>query len=227
MTKPASTPILAAITTLPVIVAFFAFAAPAVAEPITYTVQGTASGTLDDIPFTSYTISLAGDTNNIVQPNPSVPNFVNPFAPGTATVTVTGKTDTLPDVFAFVNGRNPPLGPLTGYAGFSFGQGGFITQTISTAFDSYKLGAIGSTPGDTFTSFTSSGLGGLTTGSGGTFTFTNTGVRWVPPHLTPTSFRSPLHFRCSPPASARWVCSAGAGSGRREPSPEQKTVRRT
>ena len=42
-------------------VAAFAFAASAMASPITYTEQGTGSGTLNGTAFT-----LPGDTNNIV-----------------------------------------------------------------------------------------------------------------------------------------------------------------
>lgn len=69
--------------------AVLAFAAGgALAAPITYTFSGTASGTLDGVPFAdaAFTATATGDTANVVQPNAGV--YCNDL--GTVTITIAG-----------------------------------------------------------------------------------------------------------------------------------------
>jgi hypothetical protein len=60
----------------------------ALAAPITYTFSGTASGTLDGVPFTdaAFTATASGDTANIVQASPGT--YCNDL--GTVTITIGG-----------------------------------------------------------------------------------------------------------------------------------------
>ena len=128
-------------------VAVLAFAAPAMASPITYTEVGTGSGTLDGTSFTNelVTITMTGDTTNIIDGSPTPFNSV-----GTTTVTVSAVgTDTLTDAFAFVNQNTPST------AGFadalmspdSTADLPVINSTVNSVFSSYALGAIGPTSG--------------------------------------------------------------------------------
>ena len=132
-------------------VAAFAFAAPAMASPITYTEVGTGSGTLDGTPFTNQlvTITMTADTSNITQPFPAFPGFFENIV-GTTTVSVsTVGTDTLTNAFAAVDQTftNPTaaagigVSPLTPIA---------IMDTFNSAFATYALGVIGPTSGSSF-----------------------------------------------------------------------------
>ena len=100
----------------------FAFAAPAMASPITYTEMGTGSGSLDGHSFTNLlvTITMTADTSNITQPTPGF--FQNL---GTTSVTVsTVGTDTLTHPFVFVNQTFPAAlgGPAAGFRQFDSGR---------------------------------------------------------------------------------------------------------
>jgi hypothetical protein len=152
--------------------AVFAFAAPAVASPITYTLEGTGSGTFDGTPFMNQLVefTLTGDTNNITAPQTGVLANAGP-----ATVTVTGfPTDTLlPTISAFVNQMEMP--PIVGFARGS----GFTDWSISNSvFSSYPLGVITPTSGPSvLSSFASnipigSGILDLTSMDTGTFSAT-------------------------------------------------------
>jgi hypothetical protein len=156
--------------------AVFAFAAPATASPITYTEEGTGSGTLDGHPFTNdlIDITLDGDTNNIVLlntlPPPPAPkkDYENPVGFATATVTVTGVgTDTL-KTFVLEN-------QSVSEAGF----GASILLTQSPAFapsfgPNYDLGPIGPTSGPI--GFDTVLNANFPTGSGGTFKIASIGT---------------------------------------------------
>ena len=166
-------------------VAAFAFAASAMASPITYTEQGTGSGTLDGTPFTNQlvTITMTADTSNITQPFPAFPGFFENIV-GTTTVSVsTVGTDTLTNAFAAVDQTftNPTaaagigVSPLTPIA---------IMDTFNSAFATYALGVIGPTSGSSFivpgVPF-ATGSGAFVLNSMGDTTFTATpGVSAVP-----------------------------------------------
>jgi hypothetical protein len=71
-------------------VAAFIMSGSAMAAPITYIFSGTGSGSLDGASFSSFTLTLAGDTSNITSGGGEYNNIV-----GTATVSTNGGTDTL------------------------------------------------------------------------------------------------------------------------------------
>ena len=127
-------------------VAALAFAAPALASPITYTEVGTGSGTLDGTSFTNQlvTITMTADTTNIIDGSTTPFNSV-----GTTTVTVSAVgADTVPDAFAFVNQNNP----VAGFADALMSPDStadlpVINSTVNSVFASYALGAIGPTSG--------------------------------------------------------------------------------
>ena len=103
--------------------AVFAFAAPAVASPITYTEAVTGSGTLNGTAFTNQlvVITMPGDTNNIVMTPPHT--FVNPpNTTATATVTVAGVTDTLPNILVELDKDASEVGFITLIAGEAVGE---------------------------------------------------------------------------------------------------------
>ncbi len=107
-----------------------------IASPITYTVEGTATGTLGTNAFIDalVTVTFTGDTSNVV--NQGGGFFSNSI--GTATVTVAGVgTATFTDSMqAFVNQTyGPPaaagIGDIT--------QGGSVFDTLNTQFATYDL----------------------------------------------------------------------------------------
>ena len=120
--------------------AAFAFAAPAMASPITYTEVGTGSGTLDGTMFTNQlvTITMPGDTTNITNPNSGF--FQNLVGTTTVTVATVG-TDTLPTGRVFV----VQTSQVAGFEDTSLPE--VIMDTSNSAFATYALGAIGPTSG--------------------------------------------------------------------------------
>jgi hypothetical protein len=171
-------------------VAAFAFAAPAMASPITYTEVGTGSGALDGTSFTNQlvTITVTADTSNIAMAAPGL--FRNLV--GTATVSVsTVGTDTLTQGPVFVNQTSMPTA-AAGIAGRVP-----IMATFNSAFSSYALGAIGPTsgapiisPGDTFA--TGSGTFDLTSMGDTTFCAASTGGSCSPVSAVPLPAALPL-----------------------------------
>ena len=157
--------------------AAFAFAAPAMASPITYTEVGTGSGTLDGTSFTNQlvTITMTADTSNITMTMGLIENH------GATTVTVsTVGTDTLTNPFVFVNQTFVPT------AAAGFGDTVLLTSimdTFNSAFASYALLAIGPTYGPSFISgdTVATGSGTFRLSSMGDTTFTATaGVSAIP-----------------------------------------------
>jgi hypothetical protein len=117
-------------------------AAPALADPITYTMQDTASGSLDGTSFTNATMTLTfvGDTDNITPPPPFYLNI-----PGTVTVSVSGVNGGAPEVFtpdsiAVYSDQNGVLGPTVAFADSNFD---IIDDANNSAFSTYTLGPIG------------------------------------------------------------------------------------
>jgi hypothetical protein len=144
-------------------VAAFAFAAPAMASPITYTEVGTGSGTLDGTMFTNQlvTITMPGDTTNITNPNSGF--FQNLVGTTTVTVATVG-TDTLPTGRVFV----VQTSQVAGFEDTSLPE--VIMDTSNSAFATYALGAIGPTSGAS-----AFNVGPFATGSGKTFTLSAMG----------------------------------------------------
>ena len=141
----------------------FAFAAPAMAAPIDYTLTGTGSGTLNGQMFTDdpFTINLLADTTGISPLSGAVD--VNG---GPATVTVDSlPTATLVNAAAAVN-------RTVGVAGFASTTGSNLFFATNAAFTTYALGFIDPTTGPAFAAGTASATFGTTTG--GTFTITPT-----------------------------------------------------
>jgi hypothetical protein len=138
--------------------ALAAFAAPAVASPIFYYIDGTGSGTFDGTSFMNETvlIYMMGDTSNIQTITPTV--FRNP---GIATLWVGDTFDTLPNVAADVD-------QMGGVAGFTSAAGANLFLVTNPAFASYTLGLIDDTDGPGIGTSTS-----FLTGSGGSFTLTS------------------------------------------------------
>ena len=144
--------------------AVFAFAAPAAALPVTYTITGIGSGSLNNTPFTNdfVTVTIPADTSNI-QSQPSLGSFIfrNP-ATGPATVNVAGVgTDTLRNAAAY-SSQGTSFTPAQ--AGFSSLTGSVppftpssvdpFWTTINSAFASYALAtSIGPVPGAASTAF--------------------------------------------------------------------------
>jgi hypothetical protein len=177
--KAASIRVLAAIFAPTVSVAFFAFAAPAVAVPITYSIKGIGSGTLDGTSFTDdlVSITIAGDTNNIVSLTSSVSKNAGP-----TTVSVAGVgTDTLPNIVDFVD-RFPDeefFGTPTGSPFWEIDDSAFATYNLDTS--------IGPVSGPPFLSKTPT-----VTGSGGNFDLSVMGTSTFEADVVPLPATLPL-----------------------------------
>ena len=174
----------------------FAFAAPAVAVPVTYTIEGTGSGSLDGTSFTNdlVTVTIPGDTINIQQQTVLGSNVFRNLATGPATVTVTGVgTDTLAKTAAFVNQR-----PTFLEAGFSSLTGDSVPffppsvdpfwTTMNNAFASNGLDtSIGPVDGTAFFA-----RNALSTGTGGSFNLTSMDTSTFTADVVPLPATFPL-----------------------------------
>jgi hypothetical protein len=156
---------------------------PVLAAPITYTEQGTGTGSLDGIPFTdaSILLTMTNDTANVTSGPPPL-TFINT---GTATVSVNGGPS---EIFT-----NPVVVFSTAVAmearvaGFGIGQGGTVSilNTVNPVFATYNLttsigpisGFDGSRP---FTFPTSSGDFRIDNAEGRDTTFTATTATTAP-----------------------------------------------
>src|SRR5262245_13685033 len=176
-------------------------ATPSLALPITYTLTTTATGTLGGTPFTNafVTMTLLGDTDNILQPYPDVlPDFL--INPGTATITIASLgTATFNDpngYAAFLFPVIPDEVPIPSFAILQFdepnmGGGTGILGIGSNSLAGYDLasalgplvaagGGVATNP-DGSPVFFSTNRGGLfLTGAGENSALTVTPVRSVP-----------------------------------------------
>jgi hypothetical protein len=124
-------------------------AAPALAAPITYTMQDTASGSLDGTSFTNSTLTLTfvGDTDNIdASMAPFYVNSPDLIVTGTTvTVSVSGVNGGAPVMFtpdsiSVYSDQNGVLGPTVAFEDSNFD---IIDDVNNSAFSTYTLGPIG------------------------------------------------------------------------------------
>lgn len=137
------------------------------ASPITYSLTTTASGTLGASSFTDalVTVTLTGDTSNIVAGPPPYTNDL--FNAGVATVSVAGLgTGTFTDTIEIASSYNDPA-PIFGVPGVLIvdaASGTGILLQEGSVFSGYALGALGAI----------SGVGGVASGSAITPVFPTT-----------------------------------------------------
>jgi hypothetical protein len=155
---------------------------PALAVPITYTEDATATGSLGGVAFTDamVTLTMINDTTNVTNPSPGL--FLNI---GTATVSVNGDTPVaFTDSIAVFSNQTVSVG---GFADVSFATPLDILDTTNAAFAAYDLksfiGPLSGSPAniDFNVSFpTADGAFILTALAGPASTFTATATPGVP-----------------------------------------------
>lgn len=166
----------------------------AVATPITYVEDATATGSLGGVAFTDATVTLTmmNDTTNVT--NPSTGLFLNI---GTATVSVDGAAPVaFTDSIAVFSNQSVSVG---GFADVSFTTPLDILDTTNAAFAAYDLksfiGPISGSPSniDFNISFpTADGAFILTSVAGPTSTFTATATAAVPEPASPSLLAAAL-----------------------------------